>query len=392
MKVVNRKDKPFLVLRWIDPETGKTRERQTGTRRRREAERFAADLESQLASGTLDAGEMPWDRFRVRYQDEHLAGLSSDYQGQWRTAANWLEKLHGPQLIRLKDLDASMLSRFQAGLRNEGLPATTIKSYLRPLRAALRWAERLELIAEAPRVTMPKGGKGRSKQMRSRPVTGEEFERIVAAVPRVRKHDAARWQRFLWGLWESGFRVSELLRLSWDPEGLLYVDTQHPIPLVRIYAEGHKRRNDQFQPITPEFWRLIETSPESRRGFVFSLPNRSGAQMSGKRVIRVIGDVGRAARVVTDHETGKHATSHDIGRRPFTRRLMRVLSQAEAAEWMRHQSPETTMAYYHQVKAEDLAERMWHQKGDPAGDPGVESGSSTQSGDSANAKLPKNLH
>ncbi len=371
VKIVKRRDKEFLVLRWKDPETGRTRERQTSTRRRREAERDAADLESEIADGLVDSGDILWDAFRVRYEAEHLAGCSAKYRSQCTTAFNTLERLHGPQIVRLGNVTASLLSRFAAAMRDEGKPPTTAAAYLRPIRSALNWAERIGLLHSAPAVGMPRRARGISKHMRSRPITLEEFERIIIATPKVRTRDAARWERFLHGLWESGLRVGELLSLTWEPEGLLSVAANHAIPLLMIRAEGQQKKHvDQFQPITPEFWRLIEVPAPQRRGFVFPLPGRSGGQMTVGRVIRTISNIGRKAGVVTESTSSKCATSHDIGRRPFTVRMGRRLSQAELAEWMRHRSPQTTMQYYHAIKAEELAARVW-RKGDLTGDPRV---------------------
>ncbi|MCA9235868.1 MAG: site-specific integrase [Planctomycetales bacterium] len=367
VKVVKRADKRYLVLRWVDPQTGRPRERSAQTTRRREAQRLAAALEEEIAAGTVDSGALHWDRFRPRYEREHLAELSAKYRSQWTTAANALERLHNPELIRLEDLTASLLSRFSLRLREEGKSPASIAAYLRALRAALGWAERLGLIDRRPRVAMPRQAKG--KRMRSRPITLEEFERLLAAVPKVRPKDSRRWERLLHGLWHSGLRISELLRLSWDPGGLLWVDCTHPIPMLGIRAEGQKRRTDQYQPITPEFWALIDCPAESRRGYVFSLPGRKAEQMTAGRVIRIVGDIGRKAGVVTDADTRKCATSHDVGRRPFTTRLGRVLSQAELAEWMRHRSADTTMQYYFHSEAQALAARVWGALGDPAGDP-----------------------
>ena len=368
VKIVKRKDKPSLVLRWIDPETGRYRERATDTRRRRDAERLAADLEAEITANSVDSGDMLWDRFRTRYEDEHLAGMSLKYRSQCTTSFNALERLHGPQLIRLGSVTSSLLSRFGAALRDEGKPPTTIAAYLRCVRAAMNWAAKVGLITQAPAVGMPRRARGVSKQMRSRPILLEEFEIILMAVPRVRNTDAARWVRFLTGLWESGLRVGELLSLTWEPDGLITVDTSQSIPMLMIKAEGQQKKHaDQFQPITPEFWNLINVPVEQRRGPVFSLPGKNG-QMTVGRVIRTISRIGEEAGIITQASDGKFATSHDIGRRPFTVRLGRKgLSQMELAEWMRHRSPQTTMQYYHAVKAEELASRVW-PKGDPAGD------------------------
>ena len=45
--------------------------------------------------------------------------------------------------------------------------------------------------------------------MRGRPITAEEFERMISAVPKVVDNAAAKsWKFYLRGLWESGIRLA----------------------------------------------------------------------------------------------------------------------------------------------------------------------------------------
>ena len=369
VKVVKPKGKKYLVLRWTDPETDRPRQRSAGVTRRRDAERIASVLESQIIAGTADDGQMLWDNFRVRYEEEQLASLSKAYQSQWKTAANWLESM--VVFSCLAELNTSLLSRFAAAMRKKEMPETTIATYLRPIRAALKWASDIGLIDRAPKVVMPKRAKGVTKNMRSRPVNLEEFERILMVTEKVRPKDHKRWERLLWGAYRSGFRIGELLQLSWNPGAAWSIDLSFSRPLIRLLAEGEKSHRDRFQAITPEFWEICSQSPaEYRQGFVFPIAGCNGQQMTSKRVIRVISQIGKKSGVITDAASNKFATSSDIGRRAFATQLGKVLSQSELAEWMRHASPQTTMQYYHAAKAIDLAEKVWAGRalGDTLGD------------------------
>ena len=80
-----------------------------------------------------------------------------------------------------------MLSDFQAKLRATGVKETTIAGHLRHLRAALGWAVSQELLPKVPKIEMPKRAKGVTKTMRGRPITTEEYERMLASVAAVRK-------------------------------------------------------------------------------------------------------------------------------------------------------------------------------------------------------------
>jgi integrase len=117
-----------------------------------------------------------------------------------------LERVVNPD--RLCKLTATVLSKFQSKLWENSMKETTIARHLRPIKAALRWGERQGLLAKAPLIEMPKRQKG-GKMMKGRPITAEEFDRLIAAVPKVRPHDAAQWERLLRGLWLSGLRLGE---------------------------------------------------------------------------------------------------------------------------------------------------------------------------------------
>lgn len=358
VRVVPYKDRPF-GLRWSRPD-GSTREVSSGCSRRRDAERAALELELDLAERDPDSPRLAWSLFRERYEQEHLPQLSAKSRGQWVTAANWLERTVNPK--RLSDVNKSMLSRYSAALRDAKLAESSIRSYLATLGAALGWACDVDLLESVPRIRLPRKSGG--KQMRSRPITVEEFERILMVVARVRPKHAETWRRFLQGLWHSGLRVDELRRLSWDTSAELSIDTSHDIPLIRMLASGHKSRRDEFQPITPEFWSLIEIPPPSRSGYVFKLPGRKG-QMTACNTIRVVSEIGKAAGVITDANKSKTATSHDIGRRAFLTRMDSLLSIPELQKWARHASPDTTMGYYHHRTAVELGRKVWASQETP---------------------------
>jgi integrase len=340
----------------------------TGTTDRDEAIGYRAVLLAELKQGILPRVEqvgpgMRWTDFKRLYEQDYLATLSEGSQSAWTTASNWLDKLIKPR--RLSDLNKASLSKFHGMLlaqkgkkRKDGkdgkpMSPSSAATYLRTIRAALGWGYDLDLIEHVPRLRLRKGKK-RQATMRSRPICGEEFDRILAAVAEVRPNDTETWRRFLRGLSLSSLRVDELRRLSWDDSSDLQIDTTNDIPLIRMLAEGHKSGEDCFQPVTREFWELISSLPGPRVGPVFPLPGKYG-QMTRKRVIRTVSAIGRAAGVITNSSTRKTATSHDIGRRTFLTKISRKLSMAETQAWARHSDPRTTSTYYIRHTAEELA-------------------------------------
>jgi integrase len=128
-------------------------------------------------------------------------------------------------------------------------------------------------LTVVPQFTMPKRLKG-SKLMRGRPITAEEFERMLKATPKVVDNAAAAsWQFYLRALWASGLRLSESLTLRWDdaPDAIV-VDLSGRRPMLRIPAESHKAHRDTMLPMTPDFATLLESVPQrERRGRVIQV-------------------------------------------------------------------------------------------------------------------------
>ena len=231
---VTRFGRKNLVFRWTDPETGQRKVKSAGTNIRREAERQAAFLEKELREGKYAvASKVSWLDFTLRYTDEVLPGRAPKTRDMLACVFNAVERITHPQ--RPADLTASRLQTFQTTLRKEGRAEATIKTYQAHLRAALQWAVTVGVLSVLPAfpevLRAPKG----SGVMKGRPITGEEFDRMLAAVPaavfgKPKEGDPAptadeaetigrvvvSWRHLLTGLWWSGLRLGEALCLRWS--------------------------------------------------------------------------------------------------------------------------------------------------------------------------------
>ena len=216
VQVVTFKGRTNLMLRYVDPMTGKQVHKSSGCTKRKEAERAAAKWEAELREGRYFAGsKMLWSDFRTRYEDEVLAGRAKATDHKVSGVFNSVERILSPK--RLCDLTAQRLSYFQSKLREAGRAESTIKSCLAHLRSALNWAVGQSILATAPKIEKPKRAKG-GKLMKGRPITGEEFDRMLAAVPKVVGAERApSWEHYLRGLWLSGLRLAESLESDLGP-------------------------------------------------------------------------------------------------------------------------------------------------------------------------------
>lgn len=392
--------RPVLYMRFRDPLTGKQVTRSTGTGNRKAAEKLAAKWEAELQEGRYKApSKVTWAEFRQRYEDEVLPGLADKTGVKVACVFKAIETILAP--ARLTDITAARLSYFASELRKRGRSESTIAGNLAHLKSALNWAHRVGLLTTMPAVPKPQRAK-QSTVMKGRPITLEEFERMLGKVAdglrlsgkNRRKRDPSKkprrkqapqtpreispaviesWRHYLRGLWLSGLRLAESLELYWDRDDRLCIDLSGRFPMLRIPAELEKGHKDRLLPIAPEFAEFLQATPEEERtGRVFRpLANRSDAGLPGPdRVMKVIAAIGRAAGVkVHTHPTSgkvKHATAHDL-RRSFGERWAQRVMPPVLQQLMRHESIDTTMRFYVGRNAETTSAVLWEAVGKAGG-------------------------
>ncbi len=356
--VVKYPDRRYLMMRYVDPITGKQMARSTGTTVRREAERIAAKWEAELQENRYTRPiNVSWSDFRERYENEKLASLAPNTLETAVTALNHLEEMINPQ--KLAALTSKVLSKFQSKLRATGMKETSIATQLRHLRAALSWGVSMGMLPKMPEFHMPHRAKGRNL-MRGRPITAEEFERMLETTAKVRPQDAETWRHYLQGLWLSGLRLEESLVFSWDDDSPFAADLSGRHPRFRIYAEAEKGHQDRFLPMAPDFAEFLLTTPDDQRtGPVFKLDGlQTGKPMTPKRIGRVVSAIGQKAGIVVNKAEGKYASAHDL-RRSFGTRWSSKVKPATLQLLMRHKAIETTLKYYVAQDADEVADELW---------------------------------
>lgn len=383
--------RPNFHLQWKDPvmqrrKTKATKIPRTGKARERKiAERAARELENKLAAGeAVIPSRFSWEEFRRRYEAEVVPGLAARTAEKISSVFDRFEVEIAPQ--RLWDVDEKRLSAFVTKLR-QGKPVkpklgcekptqeeragqlaeSTIAGHLAHLKAALNWAKDQKLLPQVPsfpKLKRAKISKG-AKVMRGRPITTEEFERMLGQTREVvGAAESDDWTFYLQGLWTSGLRLTESLELYWDREDKLHPVLSGRYPMLRIPAELEKGHKDRLLPMAPEFVRLLEAVPErDRTGPVFKLNRMDGkpGPANKDRVSKIISKIGAKAKVKVDAK--KTASAHDL-RRAFGERWSARLMPAQLMELMRHESIDTTLSYYVGRNAERTAAILWdeHEK------------------------------
>ena len=332
-------------LWYTDPVTEKRRWKSTGTTDRNEAERAAGAWQAELADRPVDDSRITWQDFRDRFRAEHLAHVAAKTAAAYETALNQFEAAIDP--ARLLSVTPDTLSRFAAQARQTGLASTSIQTYLRHLRAALRWAVDVQLLTEAPRCPRL-ARERRSHTMRGRPVTEADLAAMQAAVATVFPAGVQPWQDYIAALYLSGLRLRESLILSWSPRSDFAIVEHDARLYYRIFAAGQKNRTDQLLPIAPEFadWLGSHRTP----GRVFSLPGRRG------RPLRTPNRIGDAVSAIAT-AAGLEISAHDF-RRAFGTRWAQRVNPFILQQLMRHKSITTTRAYYVSIDAAEIASQL----------------------------------
>lgn len=369
VSIIKQKDRPHYLARWRDPITGKRKHETTGTDNERAARTYADKLEERLEAGTHKPSHgITWPQFRQRLELEHLPSLALSTQKKYNYVLDGFAKVI--EVTALAGVQAAQLTRYQSHLRSLGRSEQTIKGNLAYIRAALQWAHSQDMIKTVPKIVLPKRAKG-SRIMKGRPITGEEFDRMIKATPQVvGVENADGFQYLLNGLWWGGLRLGESLKLTWNygPFCLVRLDDGHYY--FRIEQEAEKGNTDRFLAVAPEFEMMLpETPPAS--GLVFR-PRFEGMKTTPPRldsISKQIKAIGKKAGIITDVkmvadkkgqlvEKKIYATAHDLRRAFGTRWAPRVNSR-HLKDMMRHACISTTEKYYVEGNARETAAVLW---------------------------------
>jgi integrase len=367
--IVVDRGRRFLYLRYTCPVTGDRIEKSSGETSEKEARKRAGEWQAELLAGGGGKTTATWEAFREAYESGKVFNLRSGTADKVSCMFNVVESIMKPDSV--KRITRPWLTEFQKRLLDAGRSPATVESHCRHLKAALNWARDEKLIQTVPQ--FPKLNKVRSaKVMKGRPITGEEFDRMILAVdvllkmpinpkPEVRQRKELQREsvRFLLrGLWLSGLRLNESLSLTWDQwaDGIR-VDMSGDHVFLLIPAESEKGGQDRVYPVTPDFAELLRSVPENQRsGFVFNPLLHRGQSRRRNSVSDLIRKLGESAQIKVDQKADLPiwASAHDL-RRAFGARWARRVSSMVLKDLMRHASVSTTEKYYVGINAAETA-------------------------------------
>ena len=265
-----------------------------GTKDRREARAILRECRERLLSGEYEksggaitavdekvsrprsattSNEKTWEEavesYRAKFKGRSVDHVVSRLSLAERIFENRRKALKLPPGIALSDcLTDDGIEYLQSRLlegeecRYESRATPTVNSIVRNVMTFARYCKRKKWIAQIPdmeRIESIEGDDG----MKGRPITTEEFAQLLIAVPKVVGEGSAEsWRFTLQVLWESAFRVGDVMDFSWD-------DSQHICPQwpcrsglhpTLIVPKTQKNGKEQQIPMLPGLAELLQRS------------------------------------------------------------------------------------------------------------------------------------
>lgn len=325
-------DRPYFMLQWHDPDTGKRKSKSAETNNPVDAETKRSDLEYELNHGKYqEASRMTWERFRELFEEEYVTGTRPATRRNFIDTLNLFERLCRPRLLR--SIDERAISSFVAAMRREpgrakespGMAASSIKVRLQFLHTALSWAVRQKMLPSVPGFPTIKPPKKDPQ-----PVAPELFERLL-----LKAKGDEQMQAYLLCGWLAGLRLTEAFALEWEETTAApYLDLNRN--RIILPAEIVKAGDDQWLPLDPELQAVLEKLPRQGRQ-VFRFVTKGGRPLQAGGVSQRVIDLAAKA--------GVKLTMKSL-RRGFGCRYAGKVSAHVLQKLMRHANIKTTLDYY----------------------------------------------
>ncbi|QDT26380.1 site-specific tyrosine recombinase XerC [Gimesia panareensis] len=304
---LKEKDKNGYVLKFYCPLHQKRIRKNCGTRDRREARRIMRECRERLLNGRyIESGgviteeleiqtraptpsvmqgsaeqvsDMRWqdcfehyyEHCKTRMRSKSLETAMGRIQIASRIFENYRKKQKLPENANIEEYTTLtaleyLQDRLLAG--EEGVydyrALTTVNTMVGSVMAFVRYCHRHGWISQIPPVTKLSV----DEVMKGRPITGDEFEQMLEVTPEVvGKNSAESWRYVLQIIWESAFRIGDVMNFSWDDERKI-----HPVWPQRkdlhptlIIPSSQKNGKTQEIPMLPGLQKILDQIPQSER-------------------------------------------------------------------------------------------------------------------------------
>lgn len=230
-------------LHWVNAD-GSRGNKYLGDISREEAWKMAGRKEAELEGITIK--RYTWNEFRHSFESVYYRSLKPSTIKKQRHALDIIE-----QKIHPTYLDEVTALRLYEAVMSMNITPDSARSIMGHARAAIRWAHRMQLIAEVPDFSMPKGKPEPSK---GRPLTPPEIECFMATIPEVVKTPkiADKYKNLAQGILLAAFRISEAIVAEWNSETAPVTIITNGEKPVMVFREQKAHRKSVL-PCLPDF-------------------------------------------------------------------------------------------------------------------------------------------
>ena len=303
---LRRTDRNGYVLKFYCPILRKRIRRNCGTRDRREARKLQRECQERLLNGEYltsdgaitashvvqkairpappDIGDAEssgpsWQECYDRYLDHRRLRVRTDSLVEIVSRLGIAERILEAQsrdanrpegllmsdvatLDRLEYLQERLLDGDEC--RYDTRSPNTVNSLMGAVMAFIRFCKGRGWVADLPPVQKLES----EEVMKGRPITEVEFHNMLDAVPEVVGQESAEsWLLALNILWESGFRVGDLMDFSWDNPRHIHPIWPTQADRLPTMAIPSSQKNGRVQeiPMLPGLEELLRKIPEQQR-------------------------------------------------------------------------------------------------------------------------------
>ncbi|MFO0979128.1 MAG: tyrosine-type recombinase/integrase [Planctomycetaceae bacterium] len=307
---LRKSDRNGYVLKFYCPILCKRIRRNCGTRDRRDARRIQRECQERLLNGdyqssdgaitathVVQRAEVPevdtaaaakstgptwqscYDRYldhrRLRVREDSLVEIVSrlgiaerilEAQPRQSACSEGLLMADVATLDRLEYLQERLLAGDEC--RYEERSPNTVNTLMGAVMAFVRFCKGRGWVLEVPALQKLES----DEVMKGRPITESEFQKMLDITPKVVGASSAEsWIFTLRVLWESGFRVGDVMNFSWsDPRCIhpIWPTQSNHFPTI-VIASSQKNGRVQEIPMLPGLVDLLESIPsKDRKGWV----------------------------------------------------------------------------------------------------------------------------
>ena len=307
---LRKSDRNGYVLKFYCPILCKRIRRNCGTRDRREARKIQRECQERLLNGDYQSSDgaissthvvhkasspenpaskddkssgRPWQECYDRYLDHRRLRVREDSLVEIVSRLGIAERILEAQL-RESDCREGLLmaevatldrleylqERLLAGdeCRYDKRSPNTVNTLMGAVMAFVRFCKGRGWVPEVPALQKLES----DEVMKGRPISESEFQQMLDVTPKVVGSSSAEsWIFTLKVLWESGFRVGDVMNFSWNDPCCIYpiwpTQSEH-FPTI-VIASSQKNGRVQEIPMLPGLVDLLESIPsKDRKGWV----------------------------------------------------------------------------------------------------------------------------